>query len=321
VQTVLVTGAGGYVGGVLTRRLLSNDDTRVIAVDWACGAHGVDGVRDVLDHERVRFVRADIRETADLVPLLRGTDAVVHLAAIVGDPAGKRDPDLTRTVNLDAAKRLIAACGDAGVQHFIFVSTCSNYGLQDTSSLADEDAELNPLSFYAETKVAVERALIESEGFPFTILRLATVYGVAPRMRFDLTVNQFALEAVDQGTLSIYGEQFWRPYVSVSDVARAIIMALEQPDRSLRAVFNVGDSDENYTKRMIYDVLKQRLPELEAKWVFAADDPRSYRVNFERIRDTLGFAVSRRVPDGIDEVIRHTRLGAFPEPAAARFHN
>jgi nucleoside-diphosphate-sugar epimerase len=300
---------------------LAEPETRVIGVDWCRGAHGAEGVREILDHERLSFVRADVRETADLVPHLRDADAVVHLAAIVGDPAGKRDPELTRAINVDATKDLINAAGDAGVGHFIFVSTCSNYGLLDTSSLADEDAELNPLSLYAETKVAVETTLMETEGFPYTVLRLATVYGVAPRMRFDLTVNQFTMEALTQGVLSIYGEQFWRPYVHVSDVARAIMMALAQPEQSLGTVFNVGDSDENYTKRMMYDLLKQRLPELEAEWVSVADDPRSYRVDFARINDKLGFEVSRRVPDGMDEIIRHARLGAFPEPDAARFKN
>jgi nucleoside-diphosphate-sugar epimerase len=321
VRTFLVTGACGYVGGMLTRRLLADGNARVIAVDWACGAHGADGLREILDHERLTFVRADVRDTAALVPHLRAVDAVVHLAAVVGDPAGRRDPDTTRSINVDATKNLVAACGDAGVKHFLFVSTCSNYGLIDSASLADEDTELNPVSLYAETKVAVERELIDSSGFPFTVLRLATVYGVAPRMRFDLTVNQFTIEALTRGVLSIYGEQFWRPYVHVLDVVRAIRTALDQPDRSLGRVFNVGDSSENYTKRMIYDVLRQSMPGLRAEWVSVADDPRSYRVGFDRVRDTLGFAVSRRVPDGIDEVIRYARLGAFPEPDAPRFHN
>jgi len=322
VSTVLVTGAAGYVGGVLVRRLLgAAGGTSVIGVDWCRMPHGAEGVRDLLDDDRLEFVRADVRDTEALRPLIRRAGAVVHLAAIVGDPAARRDPVLTREVNEQASARLAKACADEGVEHFVFVSTCSNYGVVDASSLATEDHELNPVSLYAETKVAVERMLAAQDGMPYTCLRLATVYGAAPRMRFDLTVNQFTIEAFRDGLLSIYGEQFWRPYVHVGDVARAIVRVLERPELSQGRVFNVGDSDENYTKRMMFDLLKERLPELRAEWVHVDEDPRSYRVGFGRIRDELGFEVSRRVPDGMDQILRLARLGAYPEPDAPRFRN
>jgi nucleoside-diphosphate-sugar epimerase len=321
-STVLVTGAAGYVGGVVVRRLLgAANGSPVIGVDWCLMPHGAEGVRDLLDDDRLEFVRADVRDTDALRPLLRRADAVVHLAAIVGDPAGRRDPELTRAVNQEASARLVGACADEGVGHLVFVSTCSNYGIADTSALATEDHELNPVSLYAETKVAVEQLLAAQDGVPFTCLRLATVYGAAPRMRFDLTVNQFAIEAFRDGLLSIYGEQFWRPYVHVDDVARAILTVLERPDLSQGRVFNVGDSAENYTKRMMFDLLKERLPDLRAEWVHVDEDPRSYRVSFERIRGELGFEVSRRVPDGMDQILRLARLGAYPEPDAPRFRN
>ena len=147
------------------------------------------------------------------------------------------------------------------MDHLIFVSTCSNYGVSDTSTLVGEDAELNPVSLYAETKVAVETHLAEQgNGLGYTALRLATVYGAAPRMRFDLTVNQFTIEAFTDGVLEIYGEQFWRPYVHVEDVGRAIATVLANPEASRKRTFNVGDSGENYTKRMMYELLKERLP-------------------------------------------------------------
>jgi nucleoside-diphosphate-sugar epimerase len=322
-RTVLVTGAAGYVGGTLARRLLADDSTAVIGVDWCRMAHGDAGVADLLDHPRFELVRADVRDTGDLGPLLRRSDAVVHLAAIVGDPAGKRDPDLTRAINIDASTRLVDAAGEAGVGHLIFVSTCSNYGVSDTSTLVGEDAELNPVSLYAETKVAVERHLAEraNGGMGYTALRLATVYGAAPRMRFDLTVNQFTIEAYVAGMLSIYGEQFWRPYVHVEDVGRAIATVLDDPEASRNRTFNVGDSGENYTKGMMYELLVERLPGLRAEWVSIDEDPRSYKVSFERIRETLGYEVSRRVPDGMDEILRLARDGAYPDPTADRFRN
>jgi nucleoside-diphosphate-sugar epimerase len=322
-RTVLVTGAAGYVGGTLTRRLLADGSTSVIGVDWCRMAHGDAGVRDLLDHPRFELVRADVRDAEVLGPLLARADALVHLAAIVGDPAGRRDPDLTRAVNVDASVRLIDAAGEAGVGHLVFVSTCSNYGVSDTSTLVGEDAELNPVSLYAETKVAVERHLAETAngGLGHTALRLATVYGAAPRMRFDLTVNQFTIEAFTEGALSIYGEQFWRPYVHVEDVGRAIATVLDHPEQSRNRTFNVGDSGENYTKRMMYELLAERLPGLRAEWVSVDEDPRSYKVSFERIREALGFEVGRRVPDGMDEILRLARDGAYPDPSAERFRN
>ena len=208
-------------------------------------------------------------------PLLKRSDAVVHLAAIVGDPAGKRDPDLTRSINVDASKRLVDEAGDAGVDHLIFVSTCSNYGVSDTDTLVTEDAELNPVSLYAETKVAVEQVpRREGNGLRYTALRLATVYGAAPRMRFDLTVNQFTIEAFTEGVLV--------------DLRRAVLApvrprrrhrpghrhgARRTPRRAASRTFNVGDSGENYTKRMMYELLKERLPELRAEWTRSTRTP------------------------------------------------
>ena len=316
-----MTGAAGYVGGVVVRRLLAEADTAVIGVDACEMPHGADGVREIIDAPGLRFVRADVRDREALRPLAAEADAVLHLAAVVGDPAGRRDPERTREINVEASRGLIELARDAGVGHFIFVSTCSNYGVADEGRLVTEDDELNPVSLYAETKVAVERLLLDDPSFPSTCLRLATVYGAAPRMRFDLTVNQFTIEALTEGVLSIYGEQFWRPYVHVEDVARAVSLVLAAPERSVGRVFNVGDSGENYTKRMMYELLKERLPDLRAEWVSVDEDPRSYKVSFERIRSELGFETTWDVPSGMDQIIRLARLGAFPDPGAPRFRN
>jgi nucleoside-diphosphate-sugar epimerase len=283
--------------------------------------HGAEGVRELIDHPRFTLVRADVRDTATIEPLLEGAAGLVHLAAVVGDPAGRRDPDRTRAINVGASEGLIAAAKRQGVGHFVFVSTCSNYGVSDTDNLVTEDGDLNPVSLYAETKVAVEKALLAERDLPATVCRFATVYGVAPRMRFDLTVNQFTIEAVTKGVLEIYGEQFWRPYVHVEDAARAIELVLANPEITVGRVYNVGDSGENYTKRMMYELLKERLPELQAAWVEVDEDPRSYKVSFERIKDELGYATEWSVPAGMDQVIAQAQLGVFPDPEAGRFRN
>ena len=286
-KTVLVTGAAGYVGGALTRRLLAEPATSVIGVNWCRMAHGADGVRELIGHPRFEFHRADVREVEALRPLLKRADGLVHLAAIVGDPAGKRDPDLTRAINIDASTRLAQEAGDAGVGHFIFVSTCSNYGVSDADTLVTEDADLNPVSLYAETKVAVEQFLAEkANGLPYTALRLATVYGSAPRMRFDLTVNQFTIEAVHRRRALDLRRAVLAPLRPRGRHRAAIVMVLGNPEASRRRTFNVGDSGENYTKRMMYELLKERLPELRAEWTTIDEDPRSYKVSFERIHES-----------------------------------
>ena len=163
-----------------------------------------------------------------------GCDAVVHLAAIVGNPACARQPDLSRSVNLDSSLTLIEESRKAGVSRFIFASTCSNYGkMSDPTKYVDEDSDLSPVSLYAETKVAVERALLQSSdrGAKWcpTPLRFATVFGVSTRMRFDLTVNEFTMEMLTKKRLVVFGEQFWRPYIHVRDAARGIKLVLEAP--------------------------------------------------------------------------------------------
>ena len=319
--TILVTGAAGYVGGALTRRLLDQPETSVIGVDRCAMDHGAEGVREIIGRPGFTFVRQDVRDTDALEPLLERADAVVHLAAIVGDPACRRDPDETLSVNVDATSRLIEASKRHGIGHFVFVSTCSNYGVSDSSTLVTEDGDLNPVSLYAESKVEVEKRLLENGDLPATVCRFATVYGVAPRMRFDLTVNQFTIEALNDGVLEIYGEQFWRPYVHVEDAARGVQLVLSRPDVAIGRVYNVGNSGENYTKGMMYELLKERLPELEAKWVSIDEDPRSYKVSFQRIADELGYSTTWDVPGGMDQIIEYARLGAFPDPTAPRFRN
>jgi nucleoside-diphosphate-sugar epimerase len=236
-------------------------------------------------------------------------DAVVHLAAVVGDPACARQPDLARAVNLEASLTLVEQSRQAGVARFIFASTCSNYGkMTSTSSYVDEDSPLQPVSLYAETKVHVERALLDSprsSGWCPTPLRFSTVYGVSPRMRFDLTVNEFTLELMTKKRLKVFGEQFWRPYIHVRDAARAIQFVLEAPvERVTHRVFNVGDTTQNFQKQQLVELILKHVPEARVEYVHKQEDPRDYRVSFARIQEELGFRLGLTVPDGIAELVR-----------------
>jgi nucleoside-diphosphate-sugar epimerase len=313
---VLVTGGAGYIGARATRELLTAGH-EVTVLDSLL--HGQDAVAASVEAAGARLVRGDVRDPAARAEALDGADALVHLAAIVGDPACARDPELSRAVNVDAARALM---DEAAVDRIVFASTCSNYGrMADPLVPVDETAPLAPVSLYAEQKVAVERELLARDGI-VTCLRFATIYGVAERMRFDLTVNEFTRDLWDGRTLDVYGEQFWRPYVHVADAARALAMVLTAPaERVAGRVFNVGHSDENYRKLDLVDLIKERLPEADVRYVHRDEDPRDYRVSFERIRSELGFDPVMRVPDGVAEVIAGLEEERFGDPFDRRFSN
>jgi nucleoside-diphosphate-sugar epimerase len=309
---ILITGGAGYLGSVLSLQLLEAGH-HVRVLDSLM--HGSRGLLPLLGHPRFTFMDGDIRKKSDVASALAGVDAVVHLAAIVGDPACARDPELAREVNEAAANRLLVESERAAVLRFVFASTCSNYGrMADTSIAATETHELRPLSLYAETKVAIERLVLAPGGGPMsgTVLRFATLFGPSPRMRFDLTVNQFVKEMLIDRTITVFGEQFWRPYVHVREAAHAIALVLAAP-RALVAgqVFNVGHSDENYRKQDLIEIIRPHAPDVDVRFVPAADDPRDYRVSFDRIRTTLGFEPAVRVPAGVIELVDALRGRMF----------
>lgn len=319
---VLVTGGAGYLGSILCDQL-TRAGHRVRAVDSLM--HGGRSLLGLAGREGFEFLRGDLRDPSTVRSALRGAHAVVHLAAIVGDPACAKQPELARAVNETASLDLLAAAREAGVQRFLFASTCSNYGrMRDTSVLATEDHELRPVSLYAESKVAVERALLAlpTAALACTVLRLSTLYGLSPRMRFDLTVNEFTMELFVRRKLVVFGEQFWRPYVHVRDAARAFAMALEAPRETVAGqVFNVGDTKENYRKADLLELMSERIPGTDVQRVHKSEDPRDYRVSFERIQERLGFSVTRRVTDGIDEMIAALESGLIENPADPAHYN
>jgi nucleoside-diphosphate-sugar epimerase len=318
-QHALITGGAGYIGSAVSRRLLQDGwDVRVLDVLL----HGQSDVADALRAEGVDVRIGDLRDADAVGDALDGIDVVVHLAAIVGDPAVARDPATATAVNLQASEALIEAARDAGIAHFVFASTCSNYGrMADPDALADEGTELRPVSLYAEQKVAIERRLLAGD-LPATCLRLATIHGVSSRMRFDLTVNEFTRDLWFDRDLEIFGAQYWRPYLHVSDAASAIARVLAAPPEAVVGqVFNVGRSDENHTKRDLIDLISVQVPKGRVHYVHRDEDPRDYRVAFDKIRDKLGFVPERRVVDGIGEVVAALDAGCFEDPFDGRYSN
>ena len=319
---VTVTGGAGYIGALLVGELTAAG-WEVTALDSLL--HGQESVAAAMAARGARFVQGDVRDAAVREEALFGADAVVHLAAIVGDPACKRDPELSHEVNVEGTRAVVDDARRLGVDRFVFASTCSNYGrMADPTVPIDEDGVLAPVSLYAEQKVAIEKELL-SPGDPHfapTCLRFATVYGAAPRMRFDLTVNEFTRDLWADRELEVFGEQFWRPYVHVNDAGRAVRTALEAPREIVaRNVFNVGHSDENYRKLDLVEIITSRLGRGNVSFVQRDEDPRDYKVSFEKVRRQLGFKPLMTVADGVDEVIEGLEEESFGDPFDAGHSN
>jgi nucleoside-diphosphate-sugar epimerase len=322
IDTVLVTGGAGYIGAPLCIRL-ADAGHPVRALDVMM--HGQDEISAALERGGVQVIRGDVRDDAARGRALTGATAVVHLAAIVGDPACARDPELSRQVNVEGTRALVGDAERLGVERLVFASTCSNYGrMADPNHPIDEQGELAPVSLYAEQKVEVERWLLNGSHGELkpTCLRFATVYGVAPRMRFDLTVNEFTRDLWAGRRLEVFGEQFWRPYVHVLDAGRAARTVLEAPSEQVaRQVFNVGRSGENYRKLDLVEAIRTLTDRGEITYVRRDEDPRDYKVSFDKIRAVLGFETEMTVPDGIAEVIEALDRREFDDPFDARYRN
>lgn len=322
-QTVLVSGGAGYIGSILVRLLLGKG-YRVRVIDNL--SFGGEPIIDLLNDDDFSFVKGDVRNEDDVRRALDGVDYVAHLAAVVGDPACAKQPELAREVNLEGSKLFYRLADECGAKRFVFASTCSNYGkMDDPESYVDENSRLAPVSLYAETKVEVENYLLQQpreRTCKPTSLRFSTVYGLSPRPRFDLTVNEFAKELAMGRELVVFGEQFWRPYCHVVDLCRSVIAVLEAPEETVAFdVFNVGDTSENYRKQMIVDEIVKQLPDARIKYVQKNEDPRDYRVSFEKIADRLGFSITKKVPDGIAQVIQVIRDGFITDPDKQEYRN
>lgn len=314
VAPILVTGGAGYIGSVLVSSLLTRGFT-VRVIDNLMYGQNPSLIFD--KRPELEFFEGDIRHDSDLGKALQGVRSVIHLAAIVGDPACEKKRDLASETNGHASELLYRLAVGKKVSRFIFASTCSNYGkMKSEDKFVTESSELKPISHYARLKVEFEKYLLgqREPGMTSVLLRFATAYGMSPRPRLDLTLNEFTTLLAQGEKLEVYGEQFWRPYCHVNDLARACVMAVEANVSKIAGrAFNVGVTQENYQKKTLVELILKELPETKSQvsYVSKQEDPRDYRVCFDFISQTLGFKNTKTVVDGIREFIKAVREGQF----------
>lgn len=320
----LVTGGAGYIGSLLCSRLLAEGHD-VIAVDKLL--FGGDSLLPFIGHPRFRFELRDLTESGcdDLLPSI---EVVYHLAAIVGFPACRDIGEpAARRYNVDATKSMFEVAEAAGVARFVFASTYSNYGIATDDRPVDETSSLRPQSLYAETKIEAERYLIGraagSRCAPI-IPRFTTLFGVSPRTRFDLIVNQFVLEALTRRRLVIYQGDYRRAFVHVRDIVRALLLFATAPLDQVRGeIFNVGDDDGNHSKSEIVDMVCSAIPgvEVERRELSFGGDMRDVAVSCAKIASRLGFRASISVNEGIVEVRDAISSGLIHDPTSTRYRN
>ena len=316
-SNVLVTGGAGYIGSVLARKLvLSKYNVKILD----SLIFGQDGISELVSNNSVNLFVGDIRNKEIIPDILKEVDCVIHLAAIVGDPLCSKIPMATKQINELATKHIIDSCKKSGVRRFIFASTCSNYG--SSLGTVNEDTPLESLSLYSETKIKSESYILDSkeENFEPCVLRFATAYGISPRMRFDLLVQEFIRDALIDKKISIFGPNHWRPLVHVDDIASACITAIENSSNISGEVYNVGDNEQNYTKMNLAELVQKYIPSSTIEVTESKQDLRNYKVSFDKIKNKLNFNVSKTVEDGILEILDQINNNTL-DPKDSQFSN
>jgi nucleoside-diphosphate-sugar epimerase len=323
---VLITGGAGYIGSLLTGELL-REGYRVTVLDSLL--FGGESLLGYLAHPNFHFVKADVTESRAVRDSLprdwQKPQTVIHLAAIVGFPACQAvGQQAAWRYNVEATKQVYEQAAGWGAERFVFASTYSNYGLSENGQPVTEESTLNPQSLYAETKVAAEEYLLKQTSSAPVVFRLATLYGISPRTRFDLIVNQFVLEAFTRRELTIYQRGYSRSFVHVRDTVSGLMLGLTAPEEKVRRqTFNLGSESGNYTKDEIVGLVIKRMPEtvVQYKDLTFGGDMRDITVSFAKIRRELGFTAGLTVDDGVRELVHALRSGLIRDPQDERYRN
>ena len=319
VRRVLVVGGAGFLGSVLTRKLLKRGfGVRVLD----SFIYGRKSLADLAGEKNLEIVEGDLRNIHTCVASLAEIDAVVLLAAIVGDPASKVRPTQTIETNVLAAQALAQASKLHQIPRFIYASTCSVYGIGD--DVLDENAPLNPVSLYARTKIESEKIILGmgNEYFSPTILRMGTLYGFSPRMRFDLVVNTMSMKAQVNGGIQVFGGNQWRPLLGVEDAAEVYVRCLEAPlEKVGNQVFNVGSDGQNYQIDDVARIISKTLGGTPITRDQSNLDSRDYRVSFTKLTNVLNYEPQQTISRSAGEIAENLKLGAIKDPAHRIYYN
>ena len=320
---IVVTGGAGYIGSLLTAQLLQQGH-RVTVIDNLL--FGGEALMTFLSNPNFHFAKADVTEARSLRDSLPRTwqkpDVLFHLAGIVGFPAcqavGKQ---AAWYYNVESSRSILEQAESLHIGRSVYTSTYSAYGASPDGNPLTEESQPSPQSLYVETKLAAEELFLPRGGLVF---RLATLYGISPRTRFDLVVNQFVLDAFIKRELLIYQRGYSRSFIHVLDVVRALMLSLDAPEEKVRGqIYNLGTDNGNYTKDQIVQLVIKRLPEtfVQYKDLTFGGDRRDITVSFEKIHRELGFQARLTVDDGVREVVNALRLGLIREPQHERYRN
>jgi nucleoside-diphosphate-sugar epimerase len=299
---VLIPGGAGYIGSVLVGRLLNEGHQVTVLDNLFFQQRSLFGYAT---NPNFDFVYGDCRDKATLEPLMAKADAVIHLAAVVGMPACKKDPEYSQSLNYGSAK-LVADLSSKD-QILIYPCTNSGYGTQSGELHCDENTPLSPISLYGTSKAEGEKAILDSgNGMAF---RLATVFGTSPRMRIDLLVNDFTYKAVSQGAIVLYEKHFKRNFVGIQDVASAMIYAMNNFGKMKGEVYNLGLDAANMSKEELAQKIKEHVPNFYFTEASVGSDPdkRNYIVSNEKLRKA-GFEATQSIDDGIRELLKVYRM-------------
>jgi nucleoside-diphosphate-sugar epimerase len=318
-KRVLVVGGAGYLGSVLTQKLL-RQGFRVRVLDSFL--YGRRSLESFVGDENLEIIEGDLRNIHTCVSSLAETDAVVLLAAIVGDPASKARPTETIETNVLAAQALASASKLHHINRFLYASTCSVYGIG--AHLLDEAAPLNPVSLYARTKIESEKIILGmgDEYFSPTVLRMGTLYGFSPRMRFDLVVNTMSMKSFVDGTIRVFGGRQWRPLLGVEDAAEVYVRCLEANLQVVgNQIFNVGSDEQNYQIDEVAEMIGDSLGGIPISRDQSNLDARDYRVSFSKLNSALGFTPRQTIGDTARAIYEKLSSGVIRNPAQRIYYN
>jgi nucleoside-diphosphate-sugar epimerase len=316
---VLVTGGAGYVGSVLVPKLLAAGHAVNVLDLFLYGEDVLDAVKG---HAKLRLIKGDLRHLPSVEAALVGCDAVIHLACISNDPSFELDPELGKSINLDAFRPLVRAAKAAGVKRFIYASSSSVYGIKEGVSVTEE-LPLEPLTDYSKFKAACERILEEERapGFVTLTLRPATVCGYSPRQRLDLVVNILTNHAVNNRKIKVFGGSQLRPNLHIEDMTDLYLQCLAAPDEQIDGrIWNAGY--ENHTVRQLADTVREVVGGPIGLEVLPTDDNRSYHVSSEKIRRELGFVPRRSIGQAVADLNQGFKDGRLPDAmTSSRYYN